>query len=132
MAKVKIKADNFSKEVSRILDEYEGDVTDNLKEITKNVAKSGATAIRNEANEKFRDVQLKKGRYGSGWTSTITKDARLYTIVTIHNVKYPGLPHLLENGHLNRNGSRTPGRPHIAPVENQITEKFEKEVVTKL
>lgn len=132
MAKAKLTADNFAAEVGKILSKYEEEISDSLGEITQDVAKAGATAIKNEANEKFKDVHLKKGRYGSGWTTTITKDTRLNKVVTIHNAKYPGLPHLLENGHLNRNGSRTPGRPHIAPVEDQIAEKFEKEVVTKL
>ena len=132
MARQKLTADNFSEQVSKILKDYEGDITDSVGEISLKIGKSGAQAIKNEANTKFNDVHLQKGRYGSGWKAEITEQTRLKTVVTIHNAKYPGLPHLLEYGHLTRNGKRTTPRPHIKPVEDQITKEFETEVVAKL
>lgn len=132
MARQKLTADNFSEQVSKILKDYEGDITDSVGEISLKIGKSGAQAIKNDANTKFKDVNLQKGRYGSGWKAEITEQTRLKTVVTIHNAKYPGLPHLLEYGHLTRNGKRTTPRPHIKPVEDQITKEFEAEVVAKL
>lgn len=132
MARQKLTAANFSEQVSKILKDYEGDITDSVGEISLKIGKSGAQAIKNDANTKFNDVHLPKGRYGSGWKAEITEQTRLKTVVTIHNAKYPGLPHLLEYGHLTRNGKRTTPRPHIKPVEDQITKEFETEVVAKL
>lgn len=132
MARQKLTADNFSEQVSKILKDYEGDITDSVGEISLKIGKSGAQAIKNDANTKFKDVNLPKGRYGSGWKAEITEQTRLKTVVTIHNAKYPGLPHLLEYGHLTRDGKRTTPRPHIKPVEDQITKEFEAEVVAKL
>lgn len=50
----------------------------------------------------------------------------------IYNKATPSLPHLLEHGHANRGGGRTPGRPHIAPAEEQIVKEYEEEVKSKL
>lgn len=132
MARQKITAETFSDEISKILEEYEENVVDNVGEISLKIGKSGAQAIKNESNAKFNDVHLPKGRYGSGWKAEVTENTRLKTVVTIHNSKYPGLPHLLEYGHLTRNGKRTAARPHIKPIEDQITKQFEAEVIAKL
>ena len=61
---------------------------------------------------------------------------RLSTTVTIYN-DHPGLPHLLEYGHVTRNGTKqtfppTPAHQHIAPVAEELVETFEREVVSKL
>jgi len=61
---------------------------------------------------------------------------RLSTTVTIYN-DHPALPHLLEYGHVTRNGTGrtyapTPAHAHIAPVEKELVETFEREVVAKL
>ena len=132
MARQKLTADNFTEHVNKILEEYEENIVDNVGEISLKIGKNGAQAIKNDANTTFSDVHLPKGRYGSGWKAEITEQTRLKTVVTIHNAKYPGLPHLLEYGHLTRNGKRTTPRPHIKPVEDQITKEFEAEVVAKL
>jgi hypothetical protein len=50
----------------------------------------------------------------------------------VYNADAPGLAHLLEHGHANVNGGRTPGRAHIAPVEEMVLEQFEKELEGKL
>lgn len=56
---------------------------------------------------------------------------RLGVTAIIHNTT-PGLPHLLEKGHANRDGGRTPGRVHIAPVEEELVKLFPRELEEKL
>lgn len=115
----KVTADTLADAIKDIMEEYRADVTASLREVVHDVAKKGAEAIRNDSKTKFRDVKLSKGRYATGWTAK-DADGRLDARSYIYNSKYPGLPHLLEYGHLNRDGSRTPGRPHIEPVEEQL------------
>ena len=117
--------------ISDILKDYAEEKTKDTGDIVKAVAKKGALAIKNESLEKFRPAGLKKGRYGTGWTTTI-EEKRLGTVATIHNAKYPGLPHLLENGHTLRNGQFWQGKPHISVAEEKIVDEFEEEVMKSI
>ena len=127
----KVTLDTLSAELQKILDECADDVVDDVKEATKKVAQKGAQAVKNESLSTFKDVHLKRGRYGSGWTSTV-ETGRLSAQGIIYNRKYPGLPHLLEHGHAMRGGGRVEGKVHIAPVEKKIVEMYEKEIINDL
>lgn len=118
--------DRLQAEVSAILEEYGDEVAENLDEITKEVGKKGAKALRSSSKGSFGG----SGKYARGWTYEV-EEGRLGTTVTLYN-RTPGLPHLLENGHAKRGGGRVPGRSHIAPVEAELIESFEKEVASKI
>ena len=119
MARKKVTAETLADAVMEIMEDYRADVTASLRDVVHDVARKGAQAIRNDANQKFKDVKLPRGRYSTGWT-VADADGRLDARSYIYNSKYPGLPHLLEYGHANRGGGRTEGRPHIGPVEDQL------------
>lgn len=127
----KVTAATFASAVSDILKDYAEEKAKDTGDIVKAVAKKGALAIKNESLEKFKPAGLKKGRYGTGWTTTI-EEKRIGTVATIHNAKYPGLPHLLENGHAKRGGGRVAGTAHIAPVEDEIERNIDMMIRTKL
>lgn len=124
MAK-KIPVDRLAAEIEKILTEYGEEVQENVDEATQRVAKAGAKAVRANANSTFDGT----GKYAKGWKSKF-ETGRLSSQGIIYNGDLPGLPHLLEHGHANRNGGRTPtpGRVHIEPVEQKIIEDFEKAV----
>lgn len=122
MAK-KIPIDRLSAEINKILTEYGDEVQENVTEATEKVTKAGVKAIRSNARSTFGG----SGKYAKGWTSKFEK-GRLSSQGIIYNGQVPGLPHLLEHGHANRNGGRTAGKPHIAPVEQKIIEDFTREV----
>lgn len=122
MAKT-ITPDMFAASIRGILAEYEGDVQAHVEEVTQKVAKEAAKAVKSAARSSFGG----SGKYASGWTSQI-EGGRLSKQGVVYNKKVPGLPHLLEHGHANRGGGRTPGRAHIQPVEEQIIREFESEV----
>lgn len=124
---IKITPDRLGVEIQKILDEYSGDVENNIDDITRKVANKGRTALRNESKSKFKGT----GKYAQGWTVTPVKYPH-YISVVIHN-KMPGLPHLLEHGHAlirgGRNVGEVKGREHIAPVEDELTRLYFNEVV---
>lgn len=126
MANKKVTLENLGDAISEILSEYEGEITKNIPEITERVGKEGVKALRSSAKSKFKGT----GKYSRGWT-TYVEHKRLSSTVTIYNKKLPGLPHLLEHGHANRNGGRTAGRVHIAPVEEKLVNKYEKEIINE-
>jgi hypothetical protein len=131
MARKKCTLSTLGDAIADILKEYEGEVVDKTQEITAAVTKKGANALRNESLSMFNNVDLPRGRYGTGWTSQV-ETGRFSAQGTIYNAKYPGLPHLLENGHANRNGGRTPGRVHIKPVEDMVTQEYIRKVEANL
>ena len=112
---------------AKILEKYGDDVKDNVNNIVKDITKKGATALKGESRSTFGGT----GKYASGWTSQ-TETGRFSAQGTIYKGTVPGLPHLLEHGHANRGGGRTPGRVHIAPVEEQLVREFESKVKSKL
>lgn len=122
MAK-KTPLDKFSEAIHDILDEYGDSIRENVAEAVKAVSKKGAQAVKQAAKTTFGGT----GKYAAGWTSRV-ETGRYSTQGVIYNKDAPGLPHLLENGHANRGGGRTPGRPHIKPVEEKVIEEFETEV----
>jgi len=124
MAKKLKGVDGLAAEIESILEEYQEHITDGVQDAVEAAVKAGAKAVKQEAQAKFNGT----GRYARGWTTKIDKD-RIGAQGVIYN-KTPGLPHLLENGHANRGGGRTPGRPHIKPVEEKINKEFEQKVVS--
>ena len=122
MAK-KIPIDRLSAEINKILTEYGEEVQENVDEAAQRVTKAGVKAVKGNASGSFGGT----GKYAKGWKSKF-ETGRLSSQGIIYNGDLPGLPHLLEHGHANRNGGRTPGRVHIAPVEQKIIEDFEKAV----
>lgn len=122
MAK-KIPIDRLSAEINKILTEYGEQVQQDVDEAAQRVTKAGVKAVKGNSKGTFGGT----GKYAAGWTSKFEK-GRLSSQGIIYNGTVPGLPHLLEHGHANRNGGRTSGREHTGPVEQKIIEDFEKAV----
>lgn len=114
-------ADKLADSISKILEKYGEEITENVDEATTELAKAGAKALRQASKASFGD-----GPYSKSWTQNIEK-TRLSTTGIIYS-RIPGLPHLLENGHMLRNGKRWPGVKHIAPIEEQLVEEAEKKI----
>ena len=123
----KVPSDQLAAAVAKILDEYGGNVQQNLGDIVKKMSKKGASTLRSQSRCAFGGT----GKYAKGWTSQV-ETGRVSAQGTIYNQALPGLPHLLEHGHANRGGGRTEGRAHIAPVEAALIKEFESQVKSKL
>ena len=127
MGRKKVPIEELEAEVGRILEKYEGDVYEQMSRAAVQYGKIGQRKLREESPKRT-------GRYAKGWawqrTGMNRKEGSVG--VTLHNKSLPGLPHLLEFGHAKRNGGRVPGKVHIAPIEKEICEEFQKEVVDKI
>jgi hypothetical protein len=124
--------DKLADAISGILDQYEGEVCDNLGEITTQIGKKGVQALRRASKGALKTGS---GKYARGWKTQVEK-GRLGTTVIIYN-EHPGLPHLLEYGHVSRNGTgrtygEVPGHEHIQPVAEELVRDFERKVVEAL
>ena len=128
----KTAIDKLAEGVNKILKEYDDDINANIDLITKAMGKEGAKALRASSRQ---NLKKHTGEYAKGWKYAYRKTRR-YAKTTIFNEHY-ALTHLLEYGHVTRNGDqrtypRTPAHVHIAPIADEITQTFVKEVQSKL
>lgn len=128
----KTPVDKLNEAIGKILEDYGDDIEGNVAQIATEMGKRGAQALRRQSKEKFPKGT---GVYAAGWTYRAER-GRMNTTVIIYN-EHPSLPHLLEYGHVTRNGTgrtypRTPEREHIQPVADELIETFEREVASQL
>lgn len=109
---------DFNAAVDKILKKYGDDLT----EVTKRLVKKAGS----EARDKLKQKSPKRtGKYAAGWTTAEFMYDALGAHVIVHNKKKPGVAHLLENGHVKRNGGRAPAYVHIKPVEGEVCKTLE-------
>ena len=123
----KVKPVDMAAEIEKILKAYGDDVSENMAAITLSVARATAKDLNSKAAQKVGG----SGRYSRGWGVT-TENKRLTKTAVVHHKTTPGLPHLLEHGHIAANGKRVGQREHIADVDREVEESFEREVISKL
>lgn len=126
-----LPADKLARAVSGILQDYADDVAVTMEQAVKKVASEGAKALRAESKRTFTPRRKRGKHYYQTWTST-TSSTRRGASATIYNSENYQLAHLLEFGHANRAGGRTEGRVHIATIEREVVDAFEKEVLSAL
>lgn len=122
----RLKTIDLESAVKQILDEYELECTEDMKEAVKEAAKVGVKKVKENARKSFDG-----NKYYKGWASRL-EEGRMSAQGIIYNSKLPGLPHLLEHGHALRGGGRVSGRVHIAPVEDELGKVFEEELEKRL
>lgn len=121
---------DFDVQLSEILGDYEKDLTEQLNELTETTSdalkrKLGQTApvgYRKKLKKSFRVSKEK----GSGIAYRNVK-------AIVYSTEYR-LLHLVENGHVKKNGGRTRASHFVAKAVDEIIPKYEKgaeEVVKK-
>ena len=125
----KSAADKLHDDIMKILEEYSDEVDRASEECIKKVSQKGATALR-------RVSPKKSGTYAKGWTYKVER-RRLYAAAVIYNKNRPGLAHLLEHGHVTRNGTgrtypKTPAHVHIQPIEDQLISEYQQQIEVTL
>lgn len=111
-------SDDLSKAIMTELTNYSEKISKDLDTLASETAKEAAAELR-QTSPKGRT-----GNYAKSWAAKKTAEGEY----TVHNKKYYFLAHLIEKGHVTRNGGRTNGRRHIKPVEEKAVEKFTRGV----
>lgn len=104
--------DDMADVIMKGLAEY-ADLADT--EMKKAVKKTAA----NVKKEISANAPKLSGGYGKSWTVRKTRENSHTLEMTVHSRDRYQLAHLLEKGHVKRNGGRVSGKPHIAPAEAQ-------------
>lgn len=126
----KIKYEDLGNEINKMLTDYSSELISKSKEICKSVAKDTANELKGTSP---KSKHLKQsGKYAKSWKATKIKDSAIEVNYSVHAGQYQ-LTHLLEFGHLIKNGTGrtfgfTKAQPHIGKAEKRAIEAFEKEI----
>lgn len=121
----KIDTSQLNKELMDYLDNYVEDISEGVKKTTDSITKEVVNELKNKSPKLTGD-------YAKGWTKQTNRQnkSQKYT-VKVHNKTNYQLTHLLEFGHIKRNGTgRVPAREHIRPIEDEYKKKYEQEITT--
>lgn len=111
---VKVKADQLDEAIRSQLETYNADVARELNKGLKDVADKTADTLKKGGSYRERT-----GKYTPDWSVTERPGRSVMQgeEYSVHNRKHYQLTHLLEKGHVTRNGKRTRAFTHIAPAE---------------
>ena len=119
-----VTPEQLADEIQKILKDYEGELDEKIGEAMDKVATKGVQLLKEKSP--VAENSPYKGTYRKGWTKSVENHRNLTHEAVIYN-RHPGMPHLLEHGHLARNGRRVPGVEHIKPVEETLEKEFNVE-----
>lgn len=123
---MKVSIDDMADEIMKGLEEYSDMGTDEIK---KEVKKAG----RNIRKEIMENAPVgKTGKYSKSWSVKTLKETANSIELVVHSRNRYQLAHLLEKGHVLRQGGRVSGRPHIGPAEERGVKELEDNITRKL
>lgn len=135
MARKGIKAINLAAAISEVLKEYGDECYEVLSESVKETADEAMNKLRSV--DHFAPDGNPSGDYSKDWVVDEYPTSRLKASVVVHNEGHYRLTHLLENGHVSRNGTgrtfgKVPAYPHIGPINAWAQQELPRKVKEKL
>lgn len=118
---------DIGSEIAKVLHDYTDEV---IQATNESLEEAGKEAV--EELKSAGDFNDRTGKYRKGWAVKAGKVRLGIQSQVVHNKTRYRLTHLLENGHVNRDGSRTRAFPHIAPVEAKMGDLIQKKLEEKL
>ena len=113
-----VKVDDLSKAIQEELNAYSDDLMDGIRKEVAAVAKNCVAEIKAASPEDT-------GEYKAGWRVVKSYESDDDIRLTVHNKGHAQRTHLLEDGHANVDGGRTPGTPHIGPAADNAAAALE-------
>lgn len=123
---INVGYDQLTEELQKQLENFSTEVNKGLKEVYKDLAESGAKEL-----SQGKPYHNRTGQYAKNFGVTQRKNTSSVTgaeSYTIYNKKRYQITHLLEHGHLTRNGRRTAAFEHWKPTLENIESKVEAEI----
>lgn len=112
-----IDVDALSSAIMEEIYHYSNEATEQVKQACKEEAKNCLDEIKQTSPKQT-------GQYKKGWKVVVELEDKYNIRLRVKNTTNWRLTHLLEYGHLNRDGSRTEGRPHIKPAEEKANKRL--------
>jgi hypothetical protein len=114
-----ISGEMLSKEIMKALEGYADDISDIVEKDANEIGKEAVKTIKQESPKGAT------GEYAKSWRLRKDKKGKNSYIVKLYNKDHYQLTHLLEFGHSTADGGHTEAQPHIRPVEQEYSKKFE-------
>lgn len=106
-------------EIIKCVKNYQKVTMEKVVKIGKKVSRKGREDLKNTSPVGYsNDKKLK-----DGWTTNTIIEGNQATFV-VRNKNKPHIVHLLEHGHINRNGTRTKGFHFVEPVREEMEKEF--------
>lgn len=118
-----VKPENLQSVIMDYLNDYREDIQEDVEEATNTITKQAKEELTQSSREKFK-LHGRDEPYYKGWTIKLQKKGKLKYHKVIWNKTNYQLTHLLEFGHVTRNGGRTKPVPHIRPIEEKYGVEF--------
>ena len=122
-----IKSEELQEVLKDYLENYVEDITEGVEDTTDTLTKEAVKELKQTSP---RGKGTREKPYHKGWTKQKGKVNRGRYTVKIHNKTNYQLTHLLEFGHVTRNGGRTKAIPHIRPLEDKYRKLYEQKITT--
>lgn len=110
-------------DVNEFLNEYANEIQESITEEVERIAIQGKEKLK-QISPKNKKNTKHKGRYAKGWKVNVVK-GRGYINATIYNSTDYQLTHLLEKGHLTKNGGKVNPVKHIEPIHDECIADYE-------
>lgn len=130
----RVAAIDVESAITEELQKYGRIANDVLKDSIAEVAYQAEARL--QSVTKFAPKGHPTGQYAADWDVT-REESGFKSSAIVHNIDHYRLTHLLEFGHVTRNGSdrtfdRTPAYPHIAPVNDWAQEEVIRQIERRL
>lgn len=105
--------------IIKCMKDYQKVLVDNVVKIGKKVSKKGKEELKqttpngNSTEKKMKD----------GWVSNTVINGDNITFV-VRNKNKPHVVHLVENGHINKDGTKTKGKKFVKPIKESMEKEF--------
>ena len=120
-----VSFENVSDEIVKVLSAYTEELAEGIKQDARDVSKDLIKNLK-------RDSPKNTGEYAKGWRIKVEEDTRDRIQLRAYNAKKHWITHLLENGHVKRNGGRVPGIKHNQKNEHEAIEELESRVERRI
>lgn len=102
--------------IAKELASYSTEFSEGVEKIAEEVAEEAVQELRQTSPKRY-------GKYRRSWKKKKLANGSFVVFNTVAS-----LTHILENGHISRNGGRVAGIVHIKPAEEKAIQNFEKRI----